>query len=200
VENIEYILLDRQSNPYPFTYDELQSEINDLLSDPAYAIQLEADGIYLLAAGGKGYDRDHVVDGSMKLVSAEVAAQDERGLIGLGSREAIALDRGDRVRVSLVWLALEAPQAERTISVRIVDASGAVIAQHDGWPALGTKPTSWWEPGWEVRDVHYLSVPEDSAPGPVRLGVLVYDSYSQEVIPFENGQAMLDLSPMTIGP
>jgi hypothetical protein len=197
---MDYILLDRQSNPYPFTRDELDAEIDNLLAEPSYLIELEADGIYLFARGGKTHSLDYVVGKGMQLVSADIAAQDERGLLGPGSREGVQLDPGDLVRVSLVWSALEAPQAERTVSVRIVEANGTLLTQHDGWPARGTKPTSWWEPGWQVRDVHYMTVPESAASGPASLRLLVYDSYSQEVIPFGDGQTEIEILPITIGP
>ena len=110
----------------------------------------------------------------------------------------IPLARSSLKRMESICLPLEAPQTERTISVRIVDVNGAVVAQHDGLPAGGTKPTSWWEPGWEVRDIHYMAVPEDTAPGPVTLYLVVYDTYSQEVLPFGEGQAEIELLPITI--
>jgi hypothetical protein len=167
---------------------------------------LEGDGIYLFAVcqGPESIDRgikegkSHVVGNEIRLVSAEATVRDERGLYAQPSPLGVELDPGDQVRVALHWEALEAPRAERTISVRIVDEQGALIAQHDGWPARGTKPTSWWEAGWQVRDVHYLTVPEGTAPGPASLSVLVYDSYSQEILPFEGGQAMIEILPVQI--
>jgi hypothetical protein len=199
VENMDYILLDRHSNPYPFSQDELNARIDELLADPGLPIRLEADGIYLFEMGRKTDYLDYVVDDSMQLVSADVTAQDERKILCSPCQGDLHLDPGDQVRVSLHWSAIEAPQAERTVSLRIVAADGAIVAQHDGWPALGTKPTSWWEKGWQVRDVHYLTVSEGAAPGPASLQLLVYDSYSYEVLPFEEGQTEIEILPLTIG-
>jgi hypothetical protein len=199
VENMDFILLDRRSNPYPFTRDELDARIDELLANPDLPIWLEADGIYLFDTRGKTYHLGHVLENSMQLVSAEVAVQNERGILSLPGMEDVQLDCGDQVRVSLHWSAVAAPQAERTISVRLVDDEGHLIAQHDGRPARGTKPTSWWQPGWQVRDVHYLTVPESTPSGMASLQLLVYDSYSLEVITFEDGQAAIEILPVTIG-
>jgi uncharacterized membrane protein len=199
VENMDYILLDRHSNPYPFTEDELNARIDELLADPSLPIRLEADGIYLFDTGDKTHYLDHVVDGTMKLVSADVTAENERNILCSPCQGDLQLDPGEQVRVSLHWLAIEAPQAERTVSLRIVSANGAILAQHDGWPALGTKPTSWWQAGWRVRDVHYLTVPEDAVSGPASLQLLVYDSYSHEVLLFQEGQTEIEILPLTIG-
>lgn len=207
LENTDYLLLDRHSNPYPFSRNELDAEIDDVLANPAYPIRLEADGIYLFAvrqgaqSGTQGEEGNvnRVVRESIKLVSAEVTVQNDLGLYAEPSRSVAQLHPGDQVRVALYWEALRAPRAERTVSVRIVDGAGGLIAQHDGWPARGTRPTSWWEAGWQVRDVHYLTLPEGTAPGPASLRLLVYDSYSQEVLPFDDGQSMIEIIPVQIG-
>ena len=107
---------------------------------------------------------------------------------------------GQRIRVALYWHALEAPGAERTVSVRLLDAAGGTVAQQDNWPGQGTKPTSWWEEGWEVRDLYYLDIPPSTPAGTASLRVLVYDSYSLEIIPFDDGTEMLHIAPVEVVP
>ncbi len=104
--------------------------------------------------------------------------------------------------MTLYWEALASPGAERTVSVRIADAGGALLAQHDSLPGGGSKPTSWWEPGWAFRDVTYLTLPPDAAPGPAGLDLVLYDTFTLEVIPFagtsEGDAGILHLLPATI--
>ena len=201
VENVDIILLDRYANPYPFTPDELNAEIDDMVADTRYVIDLEADGIYLFRQRGQplsSFAVDAVADGTMRLERVEVAPSDEDGIYQTVSQAPVELQQGQEVRVSLYWEALAAPNAERTVSVRVADASGWLVAQHDSMPGHGTKPTSWWEKGWVIRDVYYLQVSPDAPPGPGRLEVLVYDSASGQVVPFGGGSQAITVAPVEL--
>jgi hypothetical protein len=98
----------------------------------------------------------------------------------------------------LYWEALAAPNAERTVSVRISDASGALIAAHDMQPSKGARPTSWWEQGWKFRDVYYMTVTPEALVGPGRLDVRLYDSFTLEPVPFDYGVESLKLCDVTL--
>ena len=201
VENVDIILLDRYANPYPFTPDELNAEIDDMVADTRYVIDLEADGIYLFRQRGQplsSFAVDAVADGTMRLERVEVAPSDEDGIYQTVSQAPVELQQGQEMRVSLYWEALAAPNAERTVSVRVADASGWLVAQHDSMPGHGTKPTSWWEKGWVIRDVYYLQVSPDAPPGPGRLDVLVYDSASGQVVPFGDGSQAITVAPVEL--
>jgi hypothetical protein len=154
---------------------------------------MEADGIYLFGHHADSLPFvtvDRVAGGTMVLERVDVAVEDDQGFFQPSPRGyrtsdgTLDLQPGQRARVSLYWRALAAPEAERTVSVRIADSSGALIAQHDGLPGNGTKPTSWWQEGWEIRDVHYVQVSPDAQPGPGSVQVVVYDSHSLEIVPF----------------
>ena len=186
-ENIDYFVLDRHSHPYPFLPDELNRDLDNLIADPAYAIELEADGIYLLHQGGDplpSFVVDRVIDGTMYLERVDVAVSDARGILRAAERRPIELHPNQAVRVSLYWEALAAPGAERTVSVRLFDSFGALVAQHDSLPGEGNKPTSWWQEGWKLRDVHSFQVPPAIQPGEGALEIVVYDSLSSQVMPF----------------
>lgn len=88
----------------------------------------------------------------------------------------------DAARVELAWRARRAFVSDYTVSVH---ASGdGWLAQHDGTPALGALPTLKWLPGWRVRDVHVVPLPEGRpANGPVTITVSVYDAFSLEPLP-----------------
>ena len=197
-ENADYILLDRHSNPYPFTPDELGEQIGNLQADPSYTVEMEADGIYLFYRHDRSFPVGRYVDDSMELSRAEVAVRDKDGFFHPVGKEPVELEPGQQVRVSLYWEALADPGAERTVSVRVVDSSGRLVAQHDGLPGQGNRPTSWWRRGWKLRDVHYLTVAPDAQPGTGHLSLVVYDTYSREIIPFDGKTETLRLCDVTI--
>jgi len=64
LENIEYVLLDRQLSPYPLQPPEIESVIDDMVADTRYVIDWEADGIYLFHQGGEPLS-SFSVDGGM---------------------------------------------------------------------------------------------------------------------------------------
>jgi hypothetical protein len=159
------------------------------MSDLSYTIEAEADGIYLFrrteASAEASLNVEKKLGGVVSLSQVEVAAANEEGMFGRAAVEPIAVVPGQQMRVSLYWAALDDLDANWTVSVRVVDSSGALAAQHDGWPGQGKKPTSWWEKGWQIRDVHYMTISPHAPSGPAQLVVTVYDSQSMETIPFE---------------
>lgn len=202
VENIDYFLFDRHSSPYPLSQEELDGEINNMLADPTLAPVAEADGIYIFARDesllGPQFPLTAVAEQSMQLQGFDVALQDEDGIYRLLSAGPIVLQPGQNLRVDLYWQALAAPEGERTVSVRLADETGFLHGQHDGVPGLGSKPTSWWEPGWQIRDVHYLTVAPQSSSGPLLLELVLYDTFTQENIPFADDQQRALLAPVEI--
>jgi hypothetical protein len=189
IENVDYVLLDRQLHPYPLQPHQMSSAIEEAIADPSSAIELEGDGAYLFRQGGAPLPAkavDAVVDGTMLLQRVEVAERGQDRLYRVTGREPIKVHRGQDLRVSLYWQALDAPGAERTVSVRVVDAAGALAAIHDGLPAAGRKPTSWWQEGWKVRDAHYMTISPEAALGAAHLDVVIYDTVTKAVIPFDD--------------
>lgn len=203
-ENVDYFLLDRQSDPYPFSKDEMNGEITKFLADPALELVAELDEIYLFRQGdavGRGaFGETAVVGETIQLNGFDVAMPDEDGLLRSQTIAPIRAQAGQSMRVDLYWEALAAPDAELTVSVRLTAPNGYIHAQHDGIPGLGSKPTSWWQPGWQIRDVHTLSIPPDLVPGSYNLELVVYDAFTQAVIPFADGGDKLSLTSVEIQP
>lgn len=56
-----------------------------------------------------------------------------------------------------------------------VEPAGAPVAQHDGTPAAGVRPTSGWQPGEVVSDPHTLDLPADLTAGDYLLIAALYD-------------------------
>ena len=200
-ENIDYLLLDRNLHPYPLQPYQMDEQIDEMVADTGYVVELEGDGIYLFHQGGEplpSFDVDAVALDAIRLDRVEVATRDEAGFFRTVDQSPVEVRRGDSIRVSLYWEALDAPGAECTVSVRVADRAGAIAAIYDNLPARGKKPTSWWQEGWKIRDVYYLTLSSQAQLGPASLDVMVYDSYSGETVPFEVVTEILTVCPMRI--
>jgi hypothetical protein len=104
-------------------------------------------------------------------VSAEpdLAAHPEIVLLG-ANLSGTELAAGDTLHADLVWQARAVPQADYSVRVRWVDASGrAWTEQQNRHPVGGSYPTSRWQPGEVVADSYTLSLPAYLDPGPYRL-------------------------------
>ena len=207
MENIDYLVLDRHANPYPLQPSEMNETIDNLVADTSLAVEFEADGIFVLRRGrstAPAFDIGRVADGAIKLARVEVAVEREDGSFETAAQEPVSVKAGQVVRVSVYWEAVQDPTVERTVSVRISPAGSdplillPPISLHDGQPGAGRKPTSWWKEGWQVRDVHYLDIPADAAPGSARVSVLLYDSLTGDRVPFEGSDDMLSVCRVTI--
>ncbi|MFQ5460072.1 MAG: hypothetical protein ACE5EL_04705, partial [Anaerolineae bacterium] len=86
---------------------------------------------------------------------------------------------GEALTVTLYWRAAAHTPQPNHVSVQLLPPVGAAdprpVAQHDGPPAGGGRPTTGWRPGEVVTDSHRLVVPPDLAPGEYPLAVVVYD-------------------------
>ncbi len=81
---------------------------------------------------------------------------------------------GEALDVDLVWRALAPSRTPYQATVQLLDASGHPVAQHDGAPAGGTRPTTGWIPEEIVLDRHTLALPADLPRGRYRLITAVY--------------------------
>ncbi len=200
-ENIDYFVMGRGFDSYPIHSSELDWEINNLIVDPEMVVEMEVDGIYLIRQGGPqnpAIEVDRTAEEAIHLDRVEVAVADEEGFFQTVTESPLMVVPGQTLRLTLYWEALAAPQAERTVSVRVEDTTGALVAQYDSQPVQASRPTSWWQPGWRLRDVYYLTVGPGAAPGPASLDLVLYDSFSQERVPFDDGDEALQLLPLEI--
>jgi len=93
---------------------------------------------------------------------------------------------GADILVTLYWRALARNTTSFRVTVQMAPAgieepSGALVprgepvAQHDGLPAEGTRPTAGWLPGEVITDRHELALPSDLAAGDYLLIAALYD-------------------------
>jgi hypothetical protein len=72
---------------------------------------------------------------------------------------------GDILGVRLVWEALEPVSEEYQVFVRLVDPRGKPVSMQIGPPQNGLMPTTEWQPGQPVTDVHAFAIDADALPG-----------------------------------
>ena len=82
------------------------------------------------------------------------------GMIALADWAASPTARGGSpVFVDLHWQATALVNGDYTVFAHLVDSGGQTVAQHDGMPSLGNRPTSGWRLGEIVDDRFTLNSP-----------------------------------------
>jgi 4-amino-4-deoxy-L-arabinose transferase-like glycosyltransferase len=95
---------------------------------------------------------------------------------------------GEVVHLVLYWQALEPMAVDYTVFTHLLGennpaSGGPLWAGHDGQPDAGRYPTSAWQPGEIVLDVHPLAIPPDTPPGEYSLQAGLYLLASMERVP-----------------
>ncbi len=90
---------------------------------------------------------------------------------------------GDMLEVTLFWQARARMDMDYMVFVHIMDGEGHLIAQHDGPPAGGERPTSAWKYDEVVVDVHKIPLPPDLLPGTYEIRVGIYNLQTMERLP-----------------
>jgi hypothetical protein len=93
----------------------------------------------------------HIVDGAMVLL--------ETGLQVDGARP------GGTITVLLVWQGRQPVGRDLTVFTHLQNSAHVVVAQHDGPPVDGRRPTSGWRPGEAHLDFHQIRIPANLPPG-----------------------------------
>ncbi len=93
--------------------------------------------------------------------------------------------------VTLAWESLAPLSADYTVFVHAYDAEGRLLSTGDGPPYAGRFPTSLWEPGDRILDIHTLPVPEEGHIA--RIAVGLYHPETGERLPATfAGEALRD--------
>ena len=108
-----------------------------------------------------------------------------------------ALQAGEPLTLTLYWQALNQQALTRNYVVftHLLDASGRLIAQHDGQPDEGRQPTSSWLLDQVVSDTHTLVWLEETADyrGLATLEVGLYDPANSQRLALPDGSDRLIL-------
>lgn len=111
--------------------------------------------------------------------------------------EGVIATAGDRLAITLVWDAMASFSRSYTVFVHLLAADGTLLAQHDGIPVQGTRPTPTWTAGERLLDRHELTLPQGLPVDAGRLVVGVYDSETIGRRPFADGAEVLMLGEVT---
>ncbi len=82
---------------------------------------------------------------------------------------------GEPVRVAVEWQTDVPVQDSFHVFAHLVDASGALVAQHDTIPGDGLLPMTGWPPGQAIPDRFAIPLPPDIAPGTYEVHMGIYD-------------------------
>lgn len=108
---------------------------------------------------------------------------------------------GDRLPLTLVWQAQDAPDADYAIFVQLRDAQNNILAGADHQPYLGLLPTSTWPAGAVIQEVTWLELPAELPAGQYRLYTGLYRPATLERLPLINdssGENALILGPVVV--
>jgi len=111
---------------------------------------------------------------------------------GITLAEAAILVREDMLFARLRWQATVTPERDYKVFVHAFDDQGQLIGQHDGMPALWTRPTSTWHPGETIEDKHGLLLPPETHIAYMLVGL--YDPQTGARLPTMTGHDAVRLS------
>jgi len=106
-----------------------------------------------------------------------------------------AISPGGSLRLTLYWQAVEPGEVDYTVFAHLIDTGGVLVGQHDYPPVWGMRPTSGWQPGEYLVDVHDIRLLDGVSPayGGARLMVGLYDPRTLERVPLAGGGDALEL-------
>ncbi len=104
---------------------------------------------------------------------------------------------GGNVTIDLKWTAAQPMDKNYVVFVHLYDAAGRLVAQHDGQPQGGSRPTSTWSAGRSTPDFHGLMLPRDAA-GTLSLRVGLYDPTTGARLPLADGRDMAEIGTVEV--
>ncbi len=193
----EYVVLDGRvdlsdghNNWTPFRPLEVPHALNQFLARPDYILIGDACDYKLLRYTDEpviAHMRDQLFSQTIHLLGYEIADADAEGAYQPTERA-----WGARaLRVTLWWKAGTPLVTNYTVFVHALAANGTLVGQHDSPPANGFMPTTQWEVGEIVKDIHYLA----SEANVSRIEVGLYDARSGERLKLEDGSDALRVTP-----
>jgi len=106
---------------------------------------------------------------------------------------------GQPVSITLVWQAIHETNQDYKVFVHLLNPDGQLAAQSDAVPAAWTRPTSGWQAGEYVIDVHTITLKGSAAPGEYRLLSGMYDSRGQR-LSLTDGSDAVELGTLKVIP
>jgi 4-amino-4-deoxy-L-arabinose transferase-like glycosyltransferase len=121
------------------------------------------------AAGGPEYEVNYQLGEHIALKQVRLSAE--------------TLAAGDSLVVALTWQSETEIKEDYNVFSHLLSASGELVAQRDGPPIYGLRPTSTWRAEEVIEDSYEVFLGSDLAPGEYELSVGMYDVDSMERLP-----------------
>lgn len=87
------------------------------------------------------------------------------------------------IDITFYWQAQQPTTTDYTVFVHLIDANGNAVAQADSPPQQNNFPTSIWETGETIIDIHTIILPDAAAPGSYTIMVGFYDPATGQRLP-----------------
>ena len=105
-----------------------------------------------------------------------------------------ALYSGRDTPLTLYWRSLAAGDRDLVVFCHVLDADRRLVAQHDGPPANGQRPTSGWIAGEYVVDAHAMVWTDPPYEGPATIQVGFYDPTTGDRLLSPQGHSQIILA------
>ncbi len=175
--------------PGSWVFDRLALALPETLPDGPLALVVQLyDAQTTEAVLTRRLGEMRLVDGALRFVPQEPVRTLPEGIVPvtavfdewLGLRGYLLNSAAERVEITLAWEALAARNEDVTRFVHLVDAAtGALVAQRDGFPQGDSFPTSQWREGELVTDVVTF---DDVPPGTYRVVTGFYRLKDDEAV------------------
>jgi hypothetical protein len=90
---------------------------------------------------------------------------------------------GDVMTAVMLWEAEGRIEESYTVFVHLISPAGELVAQRDGPPIYGVRPTSTWRVGEVIEDAHDIFLPDDLPSGTYELWTGLYHGETLERLP-----------------
>ncbi len=127
----------------------------------------------------------------------------EYGLASAKSGDSLNMSPGQALCLVLLWQSAGHLTTDYTVFTHLlgpprVDTGSPLWAQHDSIPVGGLRPTSSWQSGEIIQDMHVLFIPNDIPAGKYQLNVGLYDSTTGQRLAVGDQQEQITLIEITI--
>lgn len=151
-------------------------------------------------------DSDHeVIAGRIKVPLGEAPTADAQvaplsNSIGVELlRQPLKACIGATTTITVNWRGGDPVTTDYIAFVHLRDATGNVVAQHDGQPRNGSYPVSVWSPGEAIPDGHVITIPKEAAPDTYAIVVGLYDPHTGARLPVGESPARTPDGGVRIG-
>lgn len=100
----------------------------------------------------------------------------------------------DSMLVGLTWTTEERLDEDLVVFVHLLAEDGSLVAQHDGVPVVGFRPTTSWQVGERLVDQHWVNLPEEIDLDNTSLSIGLYDPVTGERSSLLSADGLLDSS------